>query len=150
MDHGVMVLCGYIACIFLGALAGTIVVFVWTGKIDLQHLVSEANHEASMSRFQLLIFTFVVAIGILELLEKTTPPGFPEIPNGVLTLLGISATTYAVGKGISYSQPETLKPQVSSGDADRAEAAANKAEAHAADAKSAADAAKTAASKPGI
>ncbi|MFY9852580.1 MAG: hypothetical protein WAK26_01725 [Terracidiphilus sp.] len=64
-----------------------------------------------MSRFQLLIFTFVIAISLFELVEKRTDGNFPEIPQGVLTLLGISASTYAVGKGISYSQPDLLGPQ---------------------------------------
>ena len=127
MDH-VMTLCGYIACLFLAALAGTIIVFIWIGKIDLTYLVSETNHEASMSRFQLLIFTFVVAIGMFELIERLQPPGFPTIPDGVLTLLGISASTYAVGKGIQYSRPETLQPKTAPDDVKRAEDAAEAAQ----------------------
>jgi hypothetical protein len=134
----VMNLCGFIACGFLGALAVVIIIWIATDKIDIRHLLSEANGQGSMSRFQLLIFTFVVAIGIFELIEKSTPPGFPAIPDGILTLLGISASTYAVGKGISYSQPSLMKPPGPE-DVARAEAAANKAEGHAADAQAAAD-----------
>jgi hypothetical protein len=117
----VMNICAFIGCGFLGVLALIILWKVFKGEINLNSLVSEANGEASMSRFQLLIFTFVVAIGILELIDKMNPAGFPPIPDGVLTLLGISASTYAVGKGISYSQPQLMKPTPpDSGDAQQA------------------------------
>lgn len=108
-----MGICGYVICLFLGALAATIIVWIWQGKIDLSALINEANGQASMSRFQLLVFTFVIAISLYEVVEKTT--SFPDIPQGVLTLLGISASTYAVGKGISYSQPGLLGPQAGNG-----------------------------------
>jgi hypothetical protein len=51
-----------------------------------------------MSRFQLLIFTFVIALSLF--LVVTTKGEFPPIPTEVLMLLGISATTYGVSKGI--------------------------------------------------
>jgi hypothetical protein len=98
-------ICGYVVCAFLGLLCATILWMIWTNKIDLSTLLSEANGGASMSRFQLLVFTMVVAISLFLLVEKGAG-SFPEIPNGVLTLLGISASTYAVGKGISYSRDE--------------------------------------------
>lgn len=73
-----------------------------SGKIDISRLLEEkgsAGGGASMSRFQLLIFTFVVAISLLLIVVNNHD--FPkEIPAGVLTLLGISASTYAVSKGI--------------------------------------------------
>jgi hypothetical protein len=97
---------GAVVSLFVGALGVTIIVWIWTGKIDLSHLLSEANGQASMSRFQLLIFTFVIAIGLFDLVARGA--NFPEVPSGVLTLLGISASTYAVGKGISYSQPDLM------------------------------------------
>jgi hypothetical protein len=71
-----------------------------TGKIDLKGLVSENDGSASMSRFQLLVFTFVIALSIVMMVVSATPPKFPAIPNEVLILLGISASTYAVSKGI--------------------------------------------------
>jgi hypothetical protein len=111
----VMSVCGYIFCVFFGALAATIVVWIWQGKIDLSALINEANGQASMSRFQLLIFTFVIAVSFFELVEKRTDGMLPDIPQGVLTLLGISASTYAVGKGISYSQPSLLGPRPTGG-----------------------------------
>ncbi len=80
-------LCGLILCLFVGALGLTIIIWIWIGKIDLSALLNEANGQASMSRFQLLIFTFVIAISLFELVEmRANPTGFPDIPNGVLTL----------------------------------------------------------------
>ena len=136
---------GFVLCAFVGLLGGTIIVWIWQGKIDLSALISESNGQASMARFQLLIFTFVIAIGLYELIElRVNATGFPDIPNGVLTLLGISASTYAVGKGISYSQPQTLMPPPSGGDSSdvddavvAAQAAAGQAAAHAANAQQA-------------
>ncbi len=75
-----------------------ILVEIIRGHIDLSGLLSEEG-KASMSRFQLLIFTFVIALSLfLMVVENGTK--FPDIPANVLTLLGISASTYAVSKGI--------------------------------------------------
>ena len=103
-------LCELLACLFLGALAVILIIKIVTNKIDLEWLISEDNGHASMSRFQLLVFTFVIAIGIVKLTEADGK--FPYIDTNILTLLGISASTYAVGKGIqkSGSTPETLAP----------------------------------------
>ncbi len=108
MTELMIVVCGFVVCGFIGLLAGTILWFIWTGKIDLTKLLSEANGDASLSRLQLLVFTFVVAVSLFYLVEKGNGGKFqfPDIPSGVLTLLGISASTYAVGKGISYSRDE--------------------------------------------
>jgi hypothetical protein len=99
-----LTICGYVVCVFIGLLAARILWLVWTDKIDLSALLCETNGDASMSRFQLLIFTFVIAVSLFYLVEKNG--FFPWISDGVLALLGISATTYAVGKGISYSRDE--------------------------------------------
>ncbi len=98
------VICGYGVCLFMGLICLTILVLIWRDKIDLSKLIAEANGSASMSRFQLLIFTMVIAISLFILVERGGK--FPDIPQGILTLLGISASTYAVGKGISYSREE--------------------------------------------
>ncbi len=45
--------------VFVGLLAGIILWKILTGRIDLTKLVSETNGDASMSRFQFLVFTFV-------------------------------------------------------------------------------------------
>ena len=70
-----------------------------SGKIDISQLLAESGGGASMSRFQLLIFTFVVGLSFFLIVVSTGK--FPTpIPSEVLTLLGISATTYGVSKGI--------------------------------------------------
>lgn len=138
--------CGYVLVAFLGLLGFTVLLWIWQEKIDLSDLVNEANGQASMSRFQLLLFTFVIAVSLFEVVENRTTT-FPEIPSGILTLLGISASTYAVSKGISYSQPDVImgtwkrKGEDSQNVAD-AQAAAKAAEQHADVAKGHADTAK--------
>ena len=103
MDYTTLVakVCESLACLFLALLGAIILAKIVTNKIDLEWLISEDNGHASMSRFQLLIFTFVIAISFVKLVE--TSDKFPPIDSGVLTLLGISASTYAVGKGIQKS-----------------------------------------------
>jgi hypothetical protein len=104
MNSKMAEICGYLVCAFIGLLGAKILVLIWTDEINLKELLSEANGDASMSRLQLLIFTFVIAISLFMMVEKNG--FFPWISDGVLTLLGISGSTYAVGKGISYSRPE--------------------------------------------
>jgi hypothetical protein len=88
--------------------AGLVILFLFgflilagiaTGKIDISQLLSESGGGASMSRFQLLIFTFVIGLSFFLIVVGTGK--FPNpIPSEVMTLLGISATTYGVSKGI--------------------------------------------------
>lgn len=146
--------CGFVLCVFIALLGATIVAWIWMGKIDLKHLLDEANGQASMSRFQLMIFTFVIAISLFVLVEANHG-AIPDIPSGVLTLLGISASTYAVSKGISYSQPQLLTPQAGSaadvgGGAADAQAAADEAGEHAAAAQQAAAATQAAVSQMAV
>jgi hypothetical protein len=54
--------------------------------------------KASLSRFQFLIFTFVIAGVYLVLCLETGT--FVEIPSNVVLLLGVSGGTYAASKGI--------------------------------------------------
>src|SRR5689334_11727137 len=98
---------GWIALGFLGILGIAVLYYIFTQRIDLSKLLSETNGDASMSRFQLLIFTFVIAASLFLIVASPNPPAFPkEIPNGVLILLGISASSYLVSKGIQFSSPE--------------------------------------------
>lgn len=105
-----LVFCEILACGFLGGLAAILLFKIATNKIDLEWLISEDNGHASMSRFQLLIFTFVISISLVQLTSSLGH--FPKIDSNVLTLLGISASTYAVGKGIQMSgkDPNGLAP----------------------------------------
>lgn len=93
---------------FLGLIGVAILYYVFTGKINLSGLISEPTGDASMSRFQLLVFTFVIAASLFLIIASTKPtPQFPEvIPSGILMLLGISASSYLVSKGIQQTSPE--------------------------------------------
>jgi quinol-cytochrome oxidoreductase complex cytochrome b subunit len=90
MAYGMLVLLILFGFLVLAAIA--------TGKIDISLLLAEVGGGASMSRFQLLIFTFVIALSLF--LVVICKCEFPKIPTEVLMLLGISATTYGVSKGI--------------------------------------------------
>ena len=88
-----------LALIFLFGFA--VLVYIANGSIDLSELLSETGESkgASMSRFQLLIFTLVIALSLFLVVVSNMK--FPDtIPPEILTLLGISASTYAVSKGI--------------------------------------------------
>jgi hypothetical protein len=97
-----------------------VLLYMAAGEIDLSMLLSEPKgndadgkptYGASMSRFQLLIFTFVIALSLLLIIIANDAKGFPAVPSEILLLLGISASTYAVGKGIQSSQPPNPAPQ---------------------------------------
>ena len=86
---------------FLAALMIIVIVLILIGRINLDKLISEPNGDASLSRFQFLIFTFVIAASFLLIVVGVEPPRFPDrIPSEVFVLLGISAGTYAISKGI--------------------------------------------------
>jgi hypothetical protein len=94
---------GWVALGFLALLGVAILYYVFTERIDLRGLISEPNGDASMSRFQLLIFTFVIAASLFLIIAAPNPPAFPkEIPQGILILLGISSSSYLVSKGIQF------------------------------------------------
>jgi hypothetical protein len=96
---------------FLALMALLVIYYIYTGKINLSRLISEPTGDASMSRFQLLIFTFVIAASLFLIVASGKPtPAFPSvIPQGVLILLGISSSSYLVSKGIQFSTDEGVK-----------------------------------------
>jgi hypothetical protein len=99
-----------VAWVTLGfvALIGLAVIWqIFTGRIDLTRLISEPSGDASMSRLQLLIFTFVIALSLFLVIASNKE--LPDISAGVLTLLGISASSYLVSKGIQFSKPEGIE-----------------------------------------
>jgi hypothetical protein len=92
---------GWVTLAVVGLLGVYVLWGVWSGKINLQNVISDKkNNAASMGRFQVLIFTFVVALSFLYFVTSADATGFPEIPGSVLTLLGISGSAFLVSKGI--------------------------------------------------
>ena len=92
-QYGMLILLFLFALLVLAAIA--------SGRIDISTLLTEHGGGASISRFQLLIFTFVIALSFF--LIVVCECRFPEVPTNVLVLLGISASTYGVSKGITAS-----------------------------------------------
>lgn len=73
-----------------------------SNKIDISQLLEEkGTGGASMGRFQLLIFVFVIGLSFFVVVLCKCE--IPDVPATVLALLGVSATTYGVGKGIQAS-----------------------------------------------
>ena len=113
---------GWILTVFIGVLALMILVKIWKGDIDLNYLISDENGWASLSRFQFLVFTFVVAMSLFYLVVVGTPPAYPMVPPEILALLGISGGSYILSKGMQNSRdvsmtelnqpPEQKEPKV--------------------------------------
>jgi hypothetical protein len=106
--HVLVLICGYLICFLIGVLGLLVLRQIYEGKIDLSLLISEPNGDASMSRFQFLVFTFVIALSlflIVAALVEKNEPAFPVVPGTILTLLGISGSSYLVSKGIQFSDP---------------------------------------------
>lgn len=99
---GLATVAGWVLCIFIGLLGLAIIVLIAKNKIDLAQLISEPDGSASMSRFQLLVFTFVVALSFF-LVVAAHSEKLPDVPPTVLSLIGISASSYLVSKGIQSS-----------------------------------------------
>jgi len=105
-----VMVCGYLICGLVGLIGVAILWQIFVGTIDLSRLISEPTGDASMGRFQFLIFTFVISLSLLLVIVSGKngdgKPAFPDsIPGGILTLLGISGSSYAVGKAIQFSDP---------------------------------------------
>jgi hypothetical protein len=105
---------GWILALFVAIVGAIIIGLMATGRIDLSRLLSEPNGDASFSRFQFLIFTFVVALSLFLVIVGGPTckdcPKFPAaIPGTVLALLGISSSSYLVSKGIQFSNEEGVR-----------------------------------------
>jgi uncharacterized BrkB/YihY/UPF0761 family membrane protein len=113
---------GWVVLGFIALLGLAVLWYIFTQKINLSALISEkSTHDgkpgdASMSRFQFLIFTFVIAT-CLFLIVVNDKKTFPNIPQGVLVLLGISGSSYLVSKGIQYSAINGTGDDAHDGDA---------------------------------
>ena len=88
---------GWVIVVFMAALG---IIIIWKmihpNGIDLKYLISEENGQASLSRFQFFVFTFVIAMGLLVIILKCK--AFPSLDNSVLGLLGISGGSYVASK----------------------------------------------------
>jgi hypothetical protein len=105
-----MLVTGYLVCGLIGLIGLAVLWLIYNGDIDLSMLISENNGDASMARFQFLVFTFVISLSLFLVIvagkDGNGKPAFTDsIPGGVLTLLGISGSSYAVGKAIQFSDP---------------------------------------------
>lgn len=58
------VLAEYLICLIVGLIGIAILWQIYDGTIDLSRLISEPNGDASMSRFQFLVFTFVISLSL--------------------------------------------------------------------------------------
>src|ERR1700690_965502 len=110
------ILAGYVVCGIIAIIGFAVAWKLATGQIDISKILTEkdgSGGSASMSRFQLLIFIFVIAVSFFLVVISNIKiiqarpgvsglPGLPDVPNGVLALLGISASSYAVGKAIQH------------------------------------------------
>ncbi len=103
---------GYLAITLIGLFGFVILWRIHKGKIDISKLISEADGAASLSRFQFLIFTFVISLSLLLIIIGAKDgPQFPEsIPAGIYALLGISAGSYVVSKGIQKGAENPATP----------------------------------------
>jgi hypothetical protein len=97
MDYALTFLL-YATATFLAALEALILWKIATNRLDLGMLLSNGQGGTSLSRLQLLVFTFVIAASFVYLTAKNGT--FPAMNAGVLVLLGISGATYAVGKSL--------------------------------------------------
>ncbi len=94
---------GWMIVVFVGLLGLVVLWKIVTNEIDLTFLISEENGQASLSRFQFLIFTFVIALSFFLITVHGEVVKFPDVPQGVWALLGISGGSYVISKGIQKS-----------------------------------------------
>jgi len=110
-------LSGYLVAVLIGLLGLIVVWKMWTGEIDLSKLISEGPQgggDASLSRFQFLIFTFVISTSLLLMVVAQIQCAdckhsfsFPDL-NNVWALLGISGGSYVISKGIQKNFESNL------------------------------------------
>ena len=109
MNKRLSLVTGYFALLIVFLFGVIVLAEMVAGRIDLSQLLGEHGSGASMSRFQLLIFTLVIGLSFVLVVANTNK--MPEISSQVLLLLGISGSTYAVSKGIQATTPEGLAPK---------------------------------------
>jgi hypothetical protein len=98
---------GWIIVVFIGILGVLVLWNIYTNRIDLKFLLCEDTGKASLSRFQFLVFTFVIAMSFVLITLRTGT--IPDVPQGVWALLGISGGSYVIAKGIQKSAGATAR-----------------------------------------
>ena len=88
-----------LAVSFLGMFA-VVIVKIAMDKIDLSTIIMEkdGSEKSSISRFQLLVFTLTIA-GLYVILSIENGQ-LIDVPNGALSLLGISGGSFLLSKAI--------------------------------------------------
>ena len=86
---------GLVALAFLA-----VVVYIFIGKISIEGLLNDESGKPSLARFQFLVFTAVISMGLLIIILSSTPPAFPTVDRSILILLGLSASGYLTSKGL--------------------------------------------------
>lgn len=110
--NALTVVIGWIIALFVGALEAIILWYIVSGRIKLESLISEPNGKASLSRFQFLVFTLVIAVSFLLVVVGQDTPRLPDpIPAGVFALLGISGGSYVISKGIQKGMGPEESPR---------------------------------------
>ena len=104
------IVAGWIIAVFIAGLGLLVLYRILRGDIDLNKLLEDEQGKASLSRFQFLIFTFVIAMSLFLVITAQQPPAFPpEIPGEIFALLGISGGSYLVSKGVQANREASLK-----------------------------------------
>lgn len=93
-------LLGWVVAVFLGLVGLFVLWNIFTNRIDLRYLIADEHGDASISRFQFLIFTVVIAGGVAYYVLNHNGD-FPPLTTNALLLLGISGGSYAIGKSLS-------------------------------------------------
>lgn len=96
-NNAVTVFTYVLAAGFLGIFA----VLIWkmfNNTIDLSRLLCERDGKASLSRFQLLLFTLIIA-GLYVILSIENGQ-LIDVPTGALIMLAISGASFLISKGI--------------------------------------------------
>jgi hypothetical protein len=119
--HLLALVMGWTVTVLVAAFALAIIYKMVKGDINLMYLIAGVDGDASLSRFQFLIFTFVIALGLfLIILSQNPVPAFPAtIPGGILALLGISGGSYVTSKAVDANaskptvvvRPTVVQPQ---------------------------------------
>jgi uncharacterized BrkB/YihY/UPF0761 family membrane protein len=111
--HLLALVMGWTVTILVGAFALAIIYKMIKGDINLMYLIAGADGDASLSRFQFLVFTFVIALGLfLIILSTKDGPAFPQIPGGILALIGISGGSYVTSKAVDANANKPPAPQI--------------------------------------